>query len=190
MRFYVASFVVMFAMLTGQASAATEVLTHFSDLPWCTSAKVTVDQANQLLARNQTQITNTLPTTFKLIELGDTYAQCARQLSQIHADPTQQPAQLSLMLDALELSTEANYTATRAAALLIDLSPAPKRTADERYLFASAAHGALQFASLLRQSDPRSQQVSRVTDIQSNISQLVPVYGADQLGVVYQGIPQ
>ena len=190
MRFSVLGFAGMFALLTGQASAATEVVTHFGDLPWCTSARATVDQANQLLTRNQTEISNTLPTAFKLIELGDTYAQCARQLSQIHADPSQQGAQLSLMLDALELSTEANFTATRAAALLIDLSPTSKRTADERFLFASAAHGALQYASLLRQNDPKPQQVSRVTEIQSNVAQLVPVYGADQLGVIYQGIPQ
>jgi hypothetical protein len=184
------SLLVAFGLMTGTASAATGAMNHFDYLPWCTPVNGTVDQANQMLARNQNDLATKLPTTFKLIELGDKYAQCARLLSNAKIDPSQQTLQLSLMLDALEMSTEANYAATHSAAELIDLSPANKRTPDERYLFASAAHATLQYTSLLRTNDPKPQQVSRVSEIQSSISELVPVYGADQLGVIYQGIPQ
>jgi len=190
MRFSVLSFMVVFAMMTGQASAQTGPLASFGYLPWCAPANVAVDQANQLLGQNQSLLSVKLPTTFKLIELGDKYAQCARMLSNVHVTPAQEQLQMTLMMDALEMSTEANFAATRAAADIIDLSPPSKRTADERYLFASAAHATLQYTAMVRDNTTKPQQVSRIADIQSTISELVPVYGADQLGVIYQGIPQ
>lgn len=190
MKFFAPSFVLMIALLTGQASAQIAPLPHFGYLPWCAGSNTFVDQANEMLTKNQSQLSVKLPTTFRLITLGDKYAECARSLSGVQANSTQQPTQMAYIMDALELSTEAHFAAARSAADIIDLSPPAKRSADERYLFATAAHDTLLYTSLLKSNSAKPDQIARTADIQSSIAELVPVYGSDQLGVIYQGLPK
>ena len=190
MKYVIPSIMLMCALLTGQASAQIMPLQNFSYLPWCAGSNDVVDTANHMLGQDQSQLSVKLPTTFSLISLGDKYADCARALSALKVQPAQQQDQLDYVLNALELSTEAHYAAARAAADLIDLSPPSKRTAQERYLFAAAAHDTLLYMTLIKSNSPSAPMVARSADIQTSIAELVPVYGADQMSIVFQGLPK
>lgn len=143
---------------------------------------------NQLLTQNQTLFSTQVPLAFKLLALGDAYADCARALSKVQTDQGQE--KLADMLSALALATEAHFAATRTAASIIDLSPPSKRIQDERFLFATAAHDTLMYANLVKSNSTQTEQLVRVGQIQAAIHQMVPIYGPDQIASIYNGLPQ
>ena len=78
MKFMIPALALFCGLLTGQASAEVNAVTNFQYLSWCSGANAPVDQANQMLSQNQAKVDVALPTAFKLLSLGDAYADCAK----------------------------------------------------------------------------------------------------------------
>ena len=108
----------------------------------------------------------------------------------ISAKTDQKQLQVNYTEDALMMATEARFTAALATANLINISPAQKRSKDERYVFATAAHAALVNTTLIKKTSSNSDHLQRVAYIETMISQWAPEFGSDEMKTIYQGIPK